>query len=221
MLCCSSTLGNSEMLWERVYEKLMTIHCILTGVCLRKAHKETLQQSQRKNTQFMPSTLIFWGAPCLSDFASHNPVQVPLVPKLWGVCRAMQPYGHDRCGGMTALQTLTNTARKLQRRVGYLRVPNITTWVQGCSASHEGWACVESPTVGYSPWGQSESFWRINALHIMRKATPALGSPSLAMGCTAPAQSTTTVMAMTRPATVIWAFTCCSQPQMQDGGAIC
>lgn len=128
MLCCSSILG--ILIWEQ----LMTIHCILTGVCLRNAHKEALKQRQRKNPQFMSLTLVFWGAPWLSDFASHNPVHEPLVPKLWGVFRAMHHVDMTDMWG-EGNDHLTSTCRELQRRVGSIKVPNTMTQVQGGSAS--------------------------------------------------------------------------------------
>lgn len=56
-----------------------------------------------------------------------------------------------------------------------------------------GCAQVESPSLGCSKCASPS--WGANAPHTMEKVTLTLGSLSLSMGCTAPAQSPTTVMA--------------------------
>lgn len=152
MLCCSSILGNSQLLWQRVCEQPVVIHCVLAGICLRKACKRALKQSQRKNTEVMYLIHVFWGAPWFPDLPLTTPGQEGLcsVKALRGSQSHAGIWTGQACGGMTALQAL---ARELQRWVGYLRVPKAMHMsprqfsFHGCS---QGWPWVESPSLGCS-----------------------------------------------------------------------
>ena len=186
MLCCSSILGSSPMLWERVCEQLVIIHCALAGVCLRKAHRRALKQSQRKNTQLMSLIHIFWGAPWFPDLPLTTPGQERLssAKALRGLQGHAGIWTGQACGG------IPEGAQCNAHRSKAVQLPQLLT----------GWAWVESPRLGCSQWASPPR--RTNAPHTMEKVTPALGSLSLTMGCTAPTQPTT-VMAMTKLATVI------------------
>lgn len=178
MLGCSSILGNSGMLWERVCEQLMTVHCILIGVCLRKAQREALKQRQRKNTQFMSLTLIFWGALWFSDFATHNPVPELLVPKL---LKGLQGHAAMWTWQMWGAITCQGAAEKGGIPEGAQCHDMSPRWFRSLSRS-------QAEHVWKAPlWGSCQwvgALWRTNVLHI-KKATPVLGSGSLAMGGTA------------------------------------
>lgn len=178
----------------------MTIHCILTGVCLRKTHKDALKQRQRKNTQFMSLTLIFWGAPWFPDFAFHSPVQEPLAPKLWGVCRATQPCRHKDVWGNDCL---TSTCQGAAEKGG---IPEDVQHHNRGPRQFSFLSCSQAGHVWKAPlWGTHPgvgAFCKADVLHAVEKATPALGSHCLAIGWTAATEPATTVLAMTRAAAV-------------------
>lgn len=174
MLCCSSILGNSQLLWERVCEQPVVIHCVLAGICLRKACRRALKQSQRKNTELMYLIHVFWGAPWFSDLPLTTPGQERLcsAKALRGLQSQAGIWTRQACGGMTALQAL---ARELQRWVGYLRVPKAMHMsprqfsFHGCSqAGHEwkapAWGAPSGPVLPeglmlHTPWRQQHLLW--------------------------------------------------------------
>lgn len=203
MLCCSVILGNSQILWERVCEQLMIIHCILAGVCLRTVHRMALKQSQRKNTQLKSLIQVFWRGPCFPDLALPTPRQEKLssAKALRGLawpCRHMNTTGvwgnyclTSTCWGAAEMGGIPEGAQGNARGPKAVQLPQLLT----------GWSQMESPSLGCSQWASPP--WRTSAPHTMEKVTPALGLRSVTMGCTTPTQPTTAVMAMTKLATVI------------------
>lgn len=98
----------------------------------------------------MSLTLIFWGAPWFSDFASHSPEQEPLVTKLWGVCRAM-PCLTRTCQGAAERGGIPEGAQY------HGMAPRQFSFLSCSQAGHA------KPRCGVS------AFWRTKALHSWRK----------------------------------------------------
>lgn len=110
----------------------MTIHCILTDVCLGKSHKEALIKATGRIHNSCLWLSFFGELPGFRVCFSQPCARTSSTKALRGFQGHVTMWTGQMCGGVTALQAL---ARELQTRVGYLRVPNTTTWVQGCSAS--------------------------------------------------------------------------------------